>query len=295
MDGDAPAWHNPSMPAAARVVLAGVLFATGGALIKSCGLPPLQRSAVRALFAAVAIFALLPESRRRPDRGVLALLPAYFVATCFYVVANSLTTAANTIFLQSTAPLWVLLIGPLLLRERAGRRDLAILLGVAAGMTLCFVAPSARSATAPDPETGDVLALLAGVGFAFLIVGMRRLTRRDPGSAAMVAAWGNLATAPLSLALMPIVDQSPQLGTPTDWLVLATLGLFQVGLAYVVLVRAIPDVPAVRVSLLLMIEPALNPLIALLVHGESPHWLTFVGGALIVGSVAAGSVVRRPR
>lgn len=289
------------MPATVRILIAGALFATGGALIKSCEFPSLQRAAVRALAAAITIFLLMPEARRWPNRRVLALIPAYFVATCCFVVANSLTTAANAIFLQSTAPLWVLLLSPMLLGERARPRDLVVLLGIAAGMTCCFLAPSEVLITAPNPRLGDALALLAGVGFAFLLIGMRRLAREtDSGngkhaSSAAVAAWGSLATCPLSLALMPLVDQAPTLGRAEDWLIMSSLGVVQIGIAYVVLVRAMPHVPVVRTSLLLMIEPALSPLIALAVHDERPHALTFVGGALIVGSVAVGSLVRRPR
>jgi len=287
------ACDNRAMPAALRVLLAGALFATGGALIKSCGFPSLQRSGLRALFAAVAIFVMLPASRRWPDRHVLRVLPAYFVATCFFVVANTLTTAANTIFLQSTAPLWVLVLGPLLLGERNSRRDVLTFAGIAVGMTLCFVAPNEATDTAPDPRLGDALALLAGVGFAGMLLGMRWLSRIEPSAGAAVVAWGNVATAPLSFALMPFVDQTPVVGTGGDWLVIAFLGVFQVGLAYVVLVRAIPHVPAVRASLLLMIEPALNPLIAFAVHDERPHALTIAGGGLILGSVAASSLRRR--
>lgn len=288
MESPAATWHNLAMPAAARVLLAGVLFATGGALIKSCELPSLQRAGLRALIAAIALFVLLPEARRRLDRRALLLLPAFFCASGLIVVANTLTTAASAIFLQSTAPLWVVLLGPLLLGEHTARRELFVLAGIAGGMALCFLAPNIAQPTAPDPTTGDALALVSGVGFAALLVGMRRMTRS--GSSASVAAWGNLLTCPLSFALMPIVGQTPELGTAQDWLVLVVLGVFQIGLAYALLSRALPHVPAVRASLLLMIEPALNPLIALAVHGERPHWLTFAGGALIVLSVAAGSL-----
>ncbi|MFK7739904.1 MAG: DMT family transporter [Planctomycetota bacterium] len=282
------------MSMAMRVVLAGVLFATGGALIKSCEMPSLQRAGVRALFAACTLFALLPEARQRPSRAVWLLIPAYFVATCFFVMANALTTAASTIFLQSTAPLWVLLLSPALLGERPRPRDLAMLVGIASGMALCFSAPNETQATAPNPALGNLLALLAGVGFAVLLVGMRRLAMRSPGDSAAVAAWGSVATCPLSFALMPLIGQTPSVGTASDWLVLLVLGVFQVGLAYAIFVRALPHVPAVQASLLLMIEPAINPLFALAAHGETPHWLTLAGGVLIVGSVAAGSVLRSP-
>ena len=282
------------MPPAVRILLAGALFATGGALIKSCEFPSAQRAALRALVAAITIFALVPTARRWPSRGVLLVIAAYFIATFCFVLANTLTTAASTIFLAATAPLWVVLLSPLILGERARRRDLIVFVGIAIGMTMCFLSPTEVLATAPDPALGNGLALLGGVGFALLLLGMRRLSR-DRAEGAAVAAWGSLFTCVLSLALMPCLGQTFQLGSANDWLVIITLGIFQVGLAYVLLVRALPHVAAVRASLLLMIEPALNPLIAFAVHGEEPHALTFVGGSLIVGSVAIGSLVRSTR
>ncbi|MEZ6036160.1 MAG: DMT family transporter [Planctomycetota bacterium] len=283
------------MPPALRVLLAGALFATGGALIKACEFPSLQRAGLRALFAAMTLFAVLPSCRRWPDRRMLRLLPAYFGATCLFVVANTLTTAASAIFLQSTAPLWLLLFGPLLLHERPSRRDMLTLLGVAAGMTLCFVAPSEAAATAPDPALGDWIALASGVSYALLLLGLRWLGRATPGQNAAAIAWGNVFTFPVAFALMPLVGQTPIVGGTQDWLVIALLGSCQVGAAYALLAGALAEVPAVRASLLLMIEPALNPLIAYFAHGERPHLLTLLGGATIVGAVAIGSLLRRRR
>jgi drug/metabolite transporter (DMT)-like permease len=295
LDPERRSWDNRGTVAPAlRVVFAGVLFATGGALIKGCEFPSLQRAALRGAIAALTLFALLPEARRLPSWRVWALVPAYFAATSLFVIANALTTAANAIFLQSTAPLWIVLLGPWLLGERSTPRDKLTLLGIAGGMTLCFLAPPTVAATAPDQPLGDWIALASGVGYAALLLGMRWLTRGGGGAASQIAAWGNLCNVPICFALMPLVGQTPDLGTTSDWLVILVLGVFQVGCAYALLARAIPFVPAVQVSLLLMIEPALNPLIALAVHGERPHWLVWLGGTLIVGAVALRSFRRTP-
>src|SRR5688572_9611829 len=147
-----PCDNRAPVPAALCILLAGALFATGGALIKSCDFPSLQRAGMRAAIAAVAIFALLPEARRWPNGRILRLVPAYFGATCLFVVANTLTTAANAIFLQSTAPLWLTLLGPWLLRERPSRADLVVLACIAVGMSLFLLAPAEAVATAPDPQ-----------------------------------------------------------------------------------------------------------------------------------------------
>jgi drug/metabolite transporter (DMT)-like permease len=122
-----------------------------------------------------------------------------------------------------------------------------------------------------------------------VLLGFRWLGKHDDGEAAVTIAWGNLLGAPLAFALMPLFGQSFTFGDPTSWLAILVLGVFQVALAYAWVVRAMPHVPAVQASLILMIEPALNPLLAFLVHGERPHALVLAGGALIVGAVAAGS------
>jgi len=281
-----------------RVLLAGTLFATGGALIKSCALPSLQRAGLRAAVAALALFVLLPQARRLPNARILRLAPAYFGATCLFVVANTLTTAANAIFLQSTAPLWVALLGPLLLRERPRRADFAVLLCVALGLALFFVAPPAVAATAPEPRLGDAIAIASGLSYGLLLLGMRWLGRAGPtgqGEACAAVAWGNACTFPVALLLMPVVGQTFVAGSAQDWLVIAVLGIFQVGLAYALLVRAMPHVGAVQASLLLMVEPALNPLFAFAAHGEAPHWLAVAGGLLILGATALGSLLARAR
>ncbi len=274
-------------------MLTAALFASGGALLKACEFPSLQRAGLRAAIAAATIFVLLPEARRWPTARMLRLAPAYFGATCLFVVANTLTTAANAIFLQSTAPLWLVLLAPWLLRERASRGDLVTLVGVGVGMTLFFVAPARAVATAPEPRLGDWIAVASGVSYALLLLGMRWLARSGSGEQSAAVAWGNVVTCPLAFALMPLFGQQPIVGSTQDWIVIAVLGVLQVGLAYTILVRAIPHVPALRASLVMMVEPVLNSVVAWLVHGEVPHPLAALGGAAIVGTVLLTTVRRR--
>jgi DME family drug/metabolite transporter len=281
------------LPPRLAILLTGACFSLGGALIKLCTFPSLERAGLRAAIAALTLFALLPEARRRPNLRVLALALPYFGATCLFVVANTMTTAADAIFLQSTYPLWVTLLGPWLLRERARRVDLLVLLCIAAGMTLFFLAPATASATAPEPRFGDVLAIVSGASYGVLLIGFRWLGRRGAGEQCAAVAWGNALTAPIALLLAPLLGQTPTAGDPQSWIAITVLGVVQVGVAYTLLVRAMPHVPAVQASLLLMIEPALSPLIAYAVHDETPHWLAIVGGCTIVGSVAAGTALAR--
>jgi drug/metabolite transporter, DME family len=279
---------------AVRLLLTAALFASGGALLKLCEFPSLQRAGLRAGIAAAMIFLLLPEARRWPSARILRLWPAYFGATVLFVVANSLTTAANAIFLQSAAPLWIVLLGPWLVQERPQRRDLVTLLGVGLGMALFFFAPAEAQATAPEPRLGDWFAIASGVSYALLLLGMRWLSRSGPGEAAAAIAWGNLLTCPVALLLLPAFGQTAVLGTGRDWATILVLGTLQVGLAYAILVRAIAHVPAMRASLIMMVEPVLNSVVAWLVHGETPHWLAALGGALILGTILLTSLLARP-
>ncbi len=269
---------------AARLEILGaaLLFSTGGAAIKAAQFTSWQVTGLRSGVAAVAVWLLIPASRqfRREGFGITLLTaPAYAPTLTLFVLANKLTTAANTIFLQSTAPLYILLLGPLLLKEAITRRDLAFMLTVGLGMVFFFLGRQESFATAPDPLKGNILALLSGVTYAGLLLGLRWMGTRG-GSPAAAVALGNL------LAFLLAAPQMLPLGGhgPTDWGVILYLGVFQIGLAYYLLTKGIPHVPAFEASLLLFLEPALNPLFAWLVHGERPGPWALVGGGLIMSA-----------
>ncbi len=300
-----PCAPPPASPLAARLrlLLAAVLFSTGGAAIKAATLTGWQVASFRSGVAALAVWLLVPAARRRWTGRVLAVAAVYAATMVLFVVANKLTTAANTIFLQSTAPLYVLLAGPLLLGERVTRADLALMAAVAAGMALFFVARDAPQATAPDPVRGNVLAALSGVAWAGTVLGLRWVGRppvRRPLGEAADAAAGEAPAAAGDLALATVVAGNvvaclvclplalPVAGAaPASWLVVLYLGVVQIGVAYLALASAMPHVPALEASTLLLVEPGLNPVWAFLAHGERPAPLAWAGGALIVLSALA--------
>jgi drug/metabolite transporter (DMT)-like permease len=121
--------------------------------------------------------------------GAAALLvgAAYAINCIIFVLATRLTTSANAIFIQSASPLFVLLLSPLLLGERARSSDLAFMLPIAVGLALVFLGNEERIATAPDPPRGNLVAAVSGVGFAFAVIGLHWLSR-DAGSAAPITA-----------------------------------------------------------------------------------------------------------
>lgn len=268
-----------------QVLAAALLFSTGGAAIKATSLTGWQIASFRSGVAALVLLLVVPAARRIADPRVLAVGLAYAVTLVCYVLANRLTTAANTIFLQSAAPLYVLVLAPWLLRERLRRRDLALIAVMAAGLTLFFLAHDSPSITAPAPLKGNLLAALAGVSWALVLVGLRAFGRREGGAGVALAAVtaGNLIA---FLGALPLALAASG-GSGGDWGVVVYLGTIQVGLAYLLLTSGVRRVPALETSLLLLIEPIFNPLWAWWLHGERPAALALAGGALILGATAA--------
>jgi DME family drug/metabolite transporter len=274
-----------SSPVRNRLLLAiaALLFSTGGAAIKAVTLSAWQVASFRSGIAALVLCAALPESRRGWSWRIVPVASAYAATLILFVLANRLTTAANAIFLQSSAPLYLLLLGPLLLHEPIHRADLVYMLAVLVGVTLFFVGSESAIATAPDPRRGDVVALVSGVTYAFMLAGLRWLGRDGAGTAALGATvLGNVLACLFALPMaLPLRGAGA-----SDIAVLLYVGIFQVGLAYVCLTRAIRHVPAVEATTLLMIEPAMSPVWSWLVHGERPGALPLAGGAVILAASA---------
>lgn len=268
------------MKARWHLVLAAVCFSTAGAVIKATTFGPWQIAAFRALIAMLAIVLFIPATRRRWTWRVALVGVAYAAAGLLFVFANKLTTAANTVFLQATNPLFVVALAPLLLGERVRAADLGFMTVLAGGLALLFVGGSRHFTTAPDPALGNLLAAGSAVAWAFTVTGYRWLARsgQDHGLVASAAACGNLLVFLVCLpGAWPLA-----LGHAGDWLAVAFLGAFQLGLAYVFLSRAITRVPALEASLFLLVEPVLSPVWAWLVHGEAPGPLAMVGGVVIL-------------
>ena len=266
-----------------QALAAAVLFSTGGAGIKVESFTAAQVSMIR---SGIAVLALLLWLRRwaRWTPGTLAAGVVYASTLSLFVGATKQTTAANAIFLQSAAPLYLLVLAPFFLAEQVRRRDLAYLAIVGGGMALCFMGSSPATATAPNPVLGNWLAAASGLAWALTLVTLRRIGRSDMRGDATVAAViaGNgfacLGAAPFAL---------PWPAAPAgEWVTLVYLGVFQIGLAYVCLSNAIRRLPALEISLLLLLEPVLNPVWTWATRGESPGAWTLFGGAVIVGATA---------
>jgi drug/metabolite transporter (DMT)-like permease len=261
------------------VLLAAVLLSTGGAAIKLCSLNGWQVASFRSAVAVLAVLVLARPARRDFDRRVWMVGAAFAATLIVFAVANKLTTAANAIFLQSTAPLYILLLAPSLLGEHFQRRDLGVMIAMAVGMTLFFVGEQPSFASAPEPVRGNLVAALSGLTWALTVLGLRWLSRAGSGPGAMLLI-GNLIAFAVCLPLaLPVVAASA-----TDWLLIAYLGVFQIVVAYLLISAGLRHLTALEGMLLLLLEPVLNPVWAALVQGEVPGALSLAGGAVILGA-----------
>lgn len=271
------------------IIAAAALFSTGGAAIKSTPFDGLETAGLRSLVAALCLMALIPAVRRNWTLRLLPVALAFAVTMLLFVMANKLTTAAATIFLESTAPLHVALIGIFFLRARPTPADLRLMGLVAGGFLLFFMGQDPATETAPDPGKGNWLAAAAGVTWALTVMGLRWLKSSDTdGFDGMRAVTiGNLMAGAVGLALTwPLTESGPE-----GWIAVTYLGAIQVAFAYVFLLRGLKEIAALEASLLLLAEPALTPVWAFLLHDERPALTTFAGGVLILG--AAGQQLLR--
>jgi len=271
------------IPARGHILLTALLMSTGGAGIKAVSLTNWQIASFRSGIAAIVV---LLAVRRLPRFSIPTLLvgTAYAATVVTFITANKLTTAANTVFFQGTAPLYLAILGPAVLGEHMPRRDVPILFVIAAGMVLLFAGNAGPLSTAPNPALGNAIGVVSGCCWSLTLLGMRWLEKRDPS--AKGAAAGNAAIVGNVLAFAGCLPLAlPVAGLSVGNVAgIAYLGVFQVGLSYVLLTRAITHVPAVEASLLLLVEPALSPLWAWLLHGEIPGLWPLAGGALIIGA-----------
>ncbi len=273
------------------VLGAALLFSTGGAAIKGTALTAWQTGGIRSAIAAVALLLLLPGARRGWSWRVFPVGLFYALTLVSFVQANKLTTSANAIFLQSTAPAYLLLIGPVFLKEHLRRRDYWFTLALVAGMALFFTGVETPAATAPNPSAGNLWAAASGFCYAITLAGLRWQAHHSGDSDAALATVtaGNMIAALLCFpGAWPIAAVQP-----FDFAVLVYLGLVQIGLAYLLLTTGMRRVPAFEASTLLLLEPVCNPIWTWFFHHEQPSLRALAGGAIILAATLANMLAER--
>ena len=267
------------------VLGAALLWSTGGLFIKWNDLSAFELSCGRSLFAAVTVMLLTRREGFGINliTGVAAVL--YAVLLLLFVVATKLTTAANAIFLQYTAPVYILLLEPVLFKEKYRGQDFVTVAVCLGGMSLFFV-----GRLRPDDVKGTLAALGSGLCFAFffLLLRHRRAREVNRASAVIYGSWLLALVTAVALFAAPEQTRGGAELTARNFAVMAYLGVFQIGLAYSLLTAGVArGVKSLDAGIIGYIEPVLNPVWVFLVLGERPSQYALLGGAIIIAAVVA--------
>ena len=261
------------------LVLTAILWSSSGLLVKIISWQPLSILSGRSILSSVVFWIFLKYPTRfnwTPLQVTGAV--AYVGTQIFFIMATKLTTAANAIFLQYTLPIYIVFFGYWFLNERPQRADWISLIVIFAGLFLFF-----GDDLNFDGFTGNILAIVSGMAMALLMLCMRK---QKDGTPANTILLGNILGAVIGLPFLFQESYSlPNLG------IIAYLGIFQIGLSFVLYSIAIKQVQALEATLILTLEPILNPLWVFLVIGETPGKLALIGGMFVVSAVTARAVV----
>jgi drug/metabolite transporter (DMT)-like permease len=263
------------------LVAASLCWSLAGVLIKyvATSWPGLAVASGRGIIAALFLLATNRGLRFHLSRDQIIGAVGYAACTITFCTATTLTSAANAILLQYTAPVWVALFAAWFLGERATRADWITIAVALSGMTLFF-----KDSLTLGHLEGDALAVLSGVCFAGMTIALRR---QKDGSPIESIIMGNVLAFIIGL---PWLLKSPML-PPSGWTALLALGVVQLGVSYWLYARAIRHVTALEAVLIPVIEPILNPLWVLLFMHEKPTRLAMLGGAVVLGAVTIRAVI----
>lgn len=264
--------------AIAAVALCALLWSTGGLFIKIVSWNPFALAGVRSLVGGLVILVYLRRPRFTWSFAQIAGALCYAACMIGFVSANKLTTAANAILLQYTAPLYAAVFGWIFLKEKASMLDWVTLAVVIGGMALFFM-----DRLTLGGMQGNLLAIASGVFFAGAIVAFRAQKDGSPLESILLS---HAVTFAVSIPFL-------WTGWPglAGWGGLAFLGVFQIGISSILLSYGVKHVTALQSLLTSVIEPIFNPLWVFLIIGERPGPRALAGGALILVAVTARSVL----
>ena len=278
----ASAWNHPS-PLVARLMLfaAGSFWSLGGFFIKEIDAGAISIVFFRCFFSAIFVAAFV-RGRRMPGRIDGAISIALFLLLLItYVESTKQTTAANAIFLQYTAPIYIAILGPFIISERLRRHDALPLAISIAGIGVLFFGNSGSGET-----KGLLLGGVAGAFYGMFFVWMRRIRYADVFAITFINCLG-------VAALLAFVPSVWDVG-PTEIGLLVVMAAVQFALPYVLFTKGIAHVRGAEASLIALIEPVLNPVWVALFYGEDPSAATMIGGGIILAGLVVRYAVFRP-
>lgn len=259
------------------LILAAILWSTGGLMIKSSTWDPLAIMVGRNVFSCTILLIYLRRFPTHWSRWKIIAAVGHLLTSFLFISSTMLTTSANAIFLQYTAPIYVVLLGYWLLRERPTRTDWFSMVIIFAGMGLFF-----GDKLSLQGLHGNLLAALSGVTMAIMTVGLRAQKDGTPIESILIAQAFTLVFGfPLLLRASPTV---------TNWLIVAFLGVFQICIAFLLFTTALKHVPAIEATLIGTLEPILNPIWVALFIGERPGMFALAGAFIVLLGVILNAV-----
>jgi drug/metabolite transporter (DMT)-like permease len=261
------------------VFAAGLMWSTGGIFIKLITWNALQICCVRSFWAALVFLVIFKKDIFYANLFTFINAVFYALLLILFVTATKLTTAANAIFLQYTASIYVLILEPLILKTKYEKANIFTIIVCFAGMSLFFIG----KLSAGD-MWGNTLALLSGLALAAMLLGMRMNKKEYQFSSIF---YGNIIVGLFCLSSM---FTKLDLSVP-NLLMVSYLGIFQIGIAYAFFSYGLIRVYAIEASLIAMIEPVLNPVWVFIGYGERPSFMAIVGGIIIIAALAIRAFV----
>ena len=264
------------------LISAAFLWSIGGLFIKLVDLSPIAITGTRSIAAACVFLIYLKKVKWHWNRYFIIGVFSYAAMMLLYVFSIRLTTAANAIFLEFTAPIYVVILSYFLLNERITLFDLLSMIIIFFGMGLFFI----------DDLTfygfwGNIMAAIAGVCLGIVTV----IIRKEKKSAFQIVLFGNIVT---SLVCIPFMFSGIQETVYLDWIMIFGLGIVQLGIPYILYTLALRHVRAIDAILVSMIEPILNPVWVYLFVGEKMGDWAFIGGSMVLlGSIGRALIKQK--
>jgi len=264
------------------VLVAVFLWSTGGLFIKLTTLDAYQVTFFRSLFAAVTVLIITRKDGLKINVfGIVATL-IYCLLLFLFVWATKKTTAANAIFLQYTAPIYILILAPFVIGEKFHWRDLVTVVVVLAGMSLFFVGQLRL-----EDYQGNIAALGSGILLGLYIMLLKH-PKADGLNPVITVIYGNFL---LALVNLPSGISALPTMTGMDWFAVTFLGIFQIGISYILFIKGVRGgTRPLDASLIGFIEPLLNPVWVFIFVGERPSQWALLGGAIIVVTIAIHTI-----
>lgn len=260
------------------IAIAAILLSTGGIILKYVDMHPMAIASSRGMISVIVVSLYLKKPNFTFSKPQLIGAFSYAMMVTGFIVANKLTTATNAVVLQFTAPIWIIILGRWFLKEKTYWYDIASIAVVSAGMILFFI-----DDVGGGTLIGNVVAIFSGLALASSTIGMRL---QKEGSPVETTLLGHFITVVIGLPFLFGANF-----TTTNLIGIFLLGTFQLGIAYILYATAVKYLNALEVILIMFLEPILNPIWVMLIHGETPGKLSIMGGVIVILTVAARSII----